>query len=50
MLHIKINRIKKYSNMVAIILPADPLPHLTLGSKGQIHGHVAYQRKWYHEI
>ena len=39
MLHIKLNGITKYSNMEAIILPADS-PHLTLGSKGK---HLFFQ-------
>ena len=55
MVHIKLNGITKYSNMVANILPADPRPHQTFGSKGQNstfseHGQVLYQIKSNHEI
>ena len=58
MLHIKVNGIKKYSNMVASILHADPRPptHLTkgMGSIGKNltfseQGYVAYQIKENHE-
>ena len=56
MLHIKLNRITKYSNMVANILPADPSPtHLGMGSIGQNsefleHGHVTYQITWNNDM
>ena len=51
MLHIKLNGITKYRNMVANILPADPHTHLTLvmGSTSQNstfseHGHFKLRR------
>ena len=56
MLHIKLNGIMKYNNMVAIILPTDPPPSPpNLRAKYQNstfteHGHVAYQISWNHEI
>ena len=47
----QIKRNHKCSNMVANILPADPLPGPGVRAKGQNsnfseHGHVAYQTKW----
>ena len=59
MLHIKIvNGFKKFSNMVANILPADPLPPATYLGGGikrsnstfSEHGHVAYQIKVEHKF
>ena len=54
MSHIKSNGIRKFNNMVANVLLADPLPYLTLGVKRSKiffleHGHVAYQIKGNHE-
>ena len=61
MLHIKLNGITKFSNMVVSILPADSLPPTTLGGWGQEvkkskffffseHGHVTYQIKGINEF
>ena len=57
MVHINLKRITKCSNMVAIILAADPHSFTTLGmgSIGQNstlseHDHVVYQIKWNHEM
>ena len=52
MLHIKLNRITKCSNMVANILPPPPLGIGSIGQTSSIseHGHVAYQIKGNHEM
>ena len=57
MLHIKFNGITKCSNMVAIILPADPPPpcmpltrSISQKSTFSENGNVAYQVKWNHEM
>ena len=56
MLHIELNGITKYSNMIAVILPADPPPPppdlMVKKSKFDFseHCHVAYQILLNHEI
>ena len=54
MLHIKLKRITKRSNMVANVLPADPPPPRgDWVSKSKLffseHGHIAYQIKENHK-
>ena len=50
MLHIKFNEITKYSNVVAVNLPADPPPTRIKRSKFNFseYGHVACQIKQQH--